>query len=73
MSDIYSTYPNQNLELKYRLRCVFSCLCFSSMVAITQYQKNNGFPSDNSAKSFIFKSIFFYESLVISKKENYFM
>ena len=24
MSDTYSTYPNENLELKYCLRCFFS-------------------------------------------------
>ena len=39
---------------------------------MAQYQKNYGFPSDNSAKSVIFKSIFFYDILIISKKENYF-
>ena len=41
-------------------------------VAITQYQKNYRFSSDNSAKLVIFKSIFFNEILIISKKENYF-
>ena len=47
------------------------CIHFFNL-AITQYWKKYRFPSDNSAKLVIFKSIFFDEILILSKKENYF-
>ena len=34
MSDTYSAYPNQNMELKYRLRFFFSRKCWLSATDI---------------------------------------
>ena len=48
MPDTYSTYPNQNLELKYRLRCFFSRKCWPSSMDIAL---NGRFFANHNKKS----------------------